>query len=511
VLKIPNFISESIQSLISTHSCESIAKSEAENGFTEHNIPFNKILELYNLILSGGVQSEKNSNSFEELKTELIPLFNKDTSEESDEIISEEVFYYFKDNLKEEKTIPYKTEPLKTNAVNDIPVVYNNDPIKENMKPYQDTSFNTLSNFRNISVLHRIINAPDTSFKDNDSQNIIKTKNMQYDRLDDKTGKFYPLNMHIEDTELNIPEQRDNISNANEKSFSLKNFPFTQNTNSDLSDNSINIQNNESIKDFKPFISKNSDNHLNTKEEHVKGLPESEKSNVDMLFDNRNNIVYDLKKAYEIKQNDSSITKINSFSDETDIKKDTRLISEFVAPETQEAAVSADNINSRDGLVRMNNNENNSTLIQNNELLDRIVERIGMSSKDGRNIIEMSILKDDLGIIEIETVIKDKSIRLGILTEKSETNRLLNAKVEDLNIMLSEKGFKVEQISISEKSAFNFTQSDSFANGSGFSERQFNQQSAFHHSTVLTDKDAPLKEQEIAASHVLNNSINIYI
>lgn len=184
---------------------------------------------------------------------------------------------------------------------------------------------------------------------------------------------------------------------------------------------------------------------------------------------------------------------------------------DLITEKGKENNISADIIPDRGKFEIMNINETNPNQIPRPSLINQIAERIDIYSKDGKSIIKMRLVPDSLGSIEIETIIKENSIQLNIIAERSETNKLLFNKTNELNALLSEKGFKVEHINVSGKT-------DSYTNNlneggyrEGFGNRDANQKQNNAFLYDMTTSSSTVKENEpvIVRSH--NGSINIYI
>jgi flagellar hook-length control protein FliK len=177
----------------------------------------------------------------------------------------------------------------------------------------------------------------------------------------------------------------------------------------------------------------------------------------------------------------------------------------------EEKLVSADIVYSKGGADRMDNIKEVPNQIEKNQLMSQIADKIDYAVRDGKSVIEISLTPDDFGAIEIETVISDKSIKLDIYTEKNSTNKLLCSKTSELNTLLTEKGFKVEQINISDKIAA----SANYLNGSGYesghSNSNYNQ---FQHSRYISVLNTPSESDNESEPVMLpsnNGSINIYV
>ena len=171
--------------------------------------------------------------------------------------------------------------------------------------------------------------------------------------------------------------------------------------------------------------------------------------------------------------------------------------------------ISADIIFDRGGLNTMNISNLDSNQMQGSSLITQIVDRIDFSFKDGKSIIEMSLTPDFLGAIEIETIIKGKSIRMDITAEKSETNKLILSKIDELSALLSQKGFKVEQINVSDKTDYYSNNMSGAGYKQGFDNKETNQNNRY--IPAITASTKTIKEDNPAIATSYNGSINIYI
>ena len=126
---------------------------------------------------------------------------------------------------------------------------------------------------------------------------------------------------------------------------------------------------------------------------------------------------------------------------------------EYVPFKSEENTVSADNIFSKGEIRTVNINQNSTNPIQKDQLLNQIVDKIDLSCKNGITNIEIHLTPEIFGGMEIETTFDGEQIKLNLISQKDEVSKILISETEKLTAMLTEKGYKVEQIKVFEKSA----------------------------------------------------------
>jgi len=126
---------------------------------------------------------------------------------------------------------------------------------------------------------------------------------------------------------------------------------------------------------------------------------------------------------------------------------------EYVPFKSEENTISADNIFSKGEIRTVNINQNSTNPIQKDQLLNQIVEKIDLSCKNGITNIEIRLTPEIFGGMEIETTFDGEQIKLNLISQKDEVSKILISETEKLTAMLTEKGYKVEQINVFEKSA----------------------------------------------------------
>lgn len=216
----------------------------------------------------------------------------------------------------------------------------------------------------------------------------------------------------------------------------------------------------------------------------------------------------------EIYPNANTLEKNTTFTDEDPLYMDPKYNESKVKIDSfvnagKDKPISADIIFDRGGLNTMNISNLDSNQMQGSSLITQIVDRIDFSFKDGKSIIEMSLTPDFLGAIEIETIIKGKSIRMDITAEKSETNKLILSKIDELSALLSQKGFKVEQINVSDKTDYYSNNMSGAGYKQGFDNKETNQNNRY--IPAITASTKTIKEDNPAIATSYNGSINIYI
>ncbi|MDD4542538.1 MAG: flagellar hook-length control protein FliK [Clostridia bacterium] len=126
---------------------------------------------------------------------------------------------------------------------------------------------------------------------------------------------------------------------------------------------------------------------------------------------------------------------------------------EYVPFKSEENTISADNIFSKGEIRTVNINQNSTNPIQKDQLLNQIVDKIDLSCKNGITNIEIRLTPEIFGGMEIETTFDGEQIKLNLISQKDEVSKILISETEKLTAMLTEKGYKVEQIKVFEKSA----------------------------------------------------------
>lgn len=126
---------------------------------------------------------------------------------------------------------------------------------------------------------------------------------------------------------------------------------------------------------------------------------------------------------------------------------------EYMPFKSEENTISADNIFSKGEIRTVNINQNSTNPIQKDQLLNQIVEKIDLSCKNGITNIEIRLTPEIFGGMEIETTFDGEQIKLNLISQKDEVSKILISETEKLTAMLTEKGYKVEQINVFEKSA----------------------------------------------------------
>ena len=126
---------------------------------------------------------------------------------------------------------------------------------------------------------------------------------------------------------------------------------------------------------------------------------------------------------------------------------------EYMPFKSEENTISADNIFSKGEIRTVNINQNSTNPIQKDQLLNQIVEKIDLSCKNGITNIEIRLTPEIFGGMEIETTFDGEQIKLNLISQKDEVSKILISETEKLTAMLTEKGYKVEQIKVFEKSA----------------------------------------------------------
>ena len=126
---------------------------------------------------------------------------------------------------------------------------------------------------------------------------------------------------------------------------------------------------------------------------------------------------------------------------------------EYVPFKSEENTISADNIFSKGEIRTVNINQNSTNPIQKDQLLNQIVDKIDLSCKNGITNIEIRLTPEIFGGMEIETTFDGEQIKLNLISQKDEVSKILISETEKLTAMLTEKGYKVEQINVFEKSA----------------------------------------------------------
>jgi len=126
---------------------------------------------------------------------------------------------------------------------------------------------------------------------------------------------------------------------------------------------------------------------------------------------------------------------------------------EYMPFKSEENTISADNIFSKGEIRTVNINQNSTNPIQKDQLLNQIVDKIDLSCKNGITNIEIHLTPEIFGGMEIETTFDGEQIKLNLISQKDEVSKILISETEKLTAMLTEKGYKVEQIKVFEKSA----------------------------------------------------------